>query len=829
MSKEFKHGFIIDGLFDRYFSQINKTNNYLDIIKENKQDDKIIVFVAKDVDFIEYLYINYHLQNLKLSQISYVNELKTFLWETPTTIVNKTLDKIDRNNTNKLIKTLENGDTSLMFLRKSKFLGLLKRDFTESPFLELIKFQKTTKKEIILFPELLILEKTPEKLEKLVKGSNSSNFLKISYQLMKHHKNAYASLLEPMSLLDFIKNNPNKSDINLAESLEAKILFKLEKEYEIITGPAIRTPNINIEQIIKTPNVQNAIKNYSKNKKKSLKASEEKAKEILKKIAADYHVTMIQKFVKALNFVFSKLYSEIDIPDEDVNELKKLLKTHTVILAPSHKSHIDYLVLSYIFYLKGLVPPHIAAGDNLSFFPMGYIFRRSGAFFLKRSFRHDEFYYTIFKQYLSKLLKDRFSIEFFIEGGRSRTGKLLPPKTGMLSMFFDSFWENVNKKIAILPVAVNYEKIIEENSYVKELSGGEKKKENLNAVLSNRKLLKSRFGKVYIRFSEAIKLDEYFEKNNISEKKPNEKVMDYHLNKVAYQILDSINNTSIVTASSILGTVLLSEYSKENFDFSDILGTFLALHKTLVKKGAPISKTLTTPILALEEALDFFISNKHVVLLDEKLETYELLNSKRAGLEYYKNNIIHYFINESLLMVAVKKSPNKIEIRENTRFLSKIFQDEFIFNPNDKYEINFIQTLTDMLENGILTKNNDIIEANKAVKGLSVDFYHSILMPFIESYSYCISELIKLKKRENYRTLLGNIVEKARKLSSDFNYEEAINKNKFENCIQMLLEKDILKKDYEGKIKFISINNIDELLEVSNELRGFLTFESKVL
>jgi len=197
---------------------------------------------------------------------------------------------------------------------------------------------------------------------------------------------------------------------------------------------------------------------------------------------------MIQKFVITLNLIFSKLYSEIDIPEKDINYIKDLLKTHTVILAPSHKSHIDYLVLSYMFYLNGLVPPHIAAGDNLSFFPMGYIFRRSGAFFLKRSFRHDKFYYTIFKQYLTKLLKDGFNIEFFIEGTRSRTGKLLPPKIGMLSMFFDAFWENINKRIAILPVAVNYEKIIEEKSYVRELSGAEKQKENLNAVLSNRKL-----------------------------------------------------------------------------------------------------------------------------------------------------------------------------------------------------------------------------------------------------------------------------------------------------------------------------------------------------
>jgi glycerol-3-phosphate O-acyltransferase len=825
MTKEFKHGFILGGFFNNYLSKINKTDNYLDIIKENQDDNKIIIFIAKDVDFIEYLYVNYYLNELKLGQISYVNELKTFLWETPTSLFNKTLDSIDRDSKNKLFETFDNNYKSMIFLRKSKFLGLLDRDFKESPLLDIVKYQKTTKKEIILLPELLILEKSPENIEKLMKGNKSSNFLKISYQLMKNYKNSYASILEPINLLKFIEENPHKSDIDLAESLEAKILFKLEKECQVITGPTIRNTNVNIEQIIKTNNVQNAIKKYSETHKKSFLDSEKKAKDILSKIAADYHVSMIQKFVATLSVVFSKLYSEIDIPSEDINNLKKLLKTHTVILAPSHKSHVDYLVLSHIFYLKGLVPPHIAAGDNLSFFPMGYIFRRSGAFFLKRSFRHDEFYYTIFKQYLSKLLKDRFSIEFFIEGTRSRTGKLLPPKTGMLSMFFDSFWENVNKKIAILPVAINYEKIIEEKSYVNELSGGEKKKENLNTIFSNRKLLKSRFGKVYIRFSEPIKLDEYFEKNDIASKKPNDKTISYHLNKVSYQILNSINQTSIVTASSILGIVLLSEHSKEKFDFSDILGRFLLVYKDLSKKGAPISKTLTTPVLALEEALDFFISNKHITLIDDKFETYELLNSKRANIEYYKNNILHYFINESLLVLAVKKSSNKLDIKKNTKFLSLIFQDEFIFNPNDKYEINFIQTLTDMVSRNILKKENDVIEINRGTKGLCAEFYYSILMPFVESYSFCISELIKLNKRENYRTILSNIVSVSRRQSSDFHYEESINKNKFENCIKMLIDLNVLTADYEGKVKYVTVSKIDELLEMSNNLRDFLIFD----
>ena len=177
-----------------------------------------------------------------------------------------------------------------------------------------------------------------------------------------------------------------------------------------------------------------------------------------------------------------------------------------LVLCPSHKSHIDYLILSKVLYDAGMTPPHIAAGANLSFFPLGPIFRSSGAFFLRRSFKGDKLYGAVFRAYVKRLMHDGFSQEFFIEGGRSRTGKVLAPKLGLLSMEVDAWLEGASQDVSFVPIAIDYEKLVEGKDYASELAGGEKKKENIWSLLEARKILRSRHGRIYVQFDRPIPL-----------------------------------------------------------------------------------------------------------------------------------------------------------------------------------------------------------------------------------------------------------------------------------------------------------------------------------
>src|SRR5258708_38704363 len=167
----------------------------------------------------------------------------------------------------------------------------------------------------------------------------------------------------------------------------------------------------------------------------------------------------------------------MDVDREGLERGGGATKEGCAILLPSHKSHIDYLVLSYVFNDENIQLPLIAAGDNLSFFPLGPIFRRAGAFFIRRSFGGDRLYGSVVDAYIRRVIREGYSIEFFLEGGRSRTGKLLPPKLGLLNMVVEAALAVPNKEVFFVPVSIGYERLGEGRAYVRELTGGEKTKE----------------------------------------------------------------------------------------------------------------------------------------------------------------------------------------------------------------------------------------------------------------------------------------------------------------------------------------------------------------
>ena len=161
-----------------------------------------------------------------------------------------------------------------------------------------------------------------------------------------------------------------------------------------------------------------------------------------------------------------------------LDTLKQNAPGHEVVYVPCHRSHMDYLLLSYLLYTKGIVPPHIAAGINLNLPVIGPILRRGGAFFLRRSFRGNALYSAVFTEYVSQLVAGGYSIEYFIEGGRSRTGRLLPPKGGMVAMTVRAFLRQPTRPVLFQPVYIGYEKLLEGDSYLDELIGKPKQKES---------------------------------------------------------------------------------------------------------------------------------------------------------------------------------------------------------------------------------------------------------------------------------------------------------------------------------------------------------------
>ena len=191
----------------------------------------------------------------------------------------------------------------------------------------------------------------------------------------------------------------------------------------------------------------------------------------------------------------------------NIDRLQQVAEASEVIYVPCHRSHMDYLLLSYVVYDKGYAVPHIAAGINLNMPVVGSFLRRGGAFFLRRSFGGNQLYSAVFMKYFGTMLARGHSIEYFVEGGRSRTGRLMKPKTGMLAMTVRSYLRDPNRPVVFVPIYFGYERLVEGRTYIGELSGRPKEKESVLSLLKVIPALRSRFGKVYVSFGEPLPLD----------------------------------------------------------------------------------------------------------------------------------------------------------------------------------------------------------------------------------------------------------------------------------------------------------------------------------
>ncbi|MDG2609882.1 1-acyl-sn-glycerol-3-phosphate acyltransferase, partial [Vibrio parahaemolyticus] len=223
------------------------------------------------------------------------------------------------------------------------------------------------------------------------------------------------------------------TDSAIAHKLARVARIHFSRQKLAASGPNLPQRQVLFARLMKSPAIEKAIEDEAQSKNISIEKARKEAHDIMDEIAADFSYGLVKNGDRILGWLWTKLYQGLHI--NNASTVRRLAQDgHEIVYVPCHRSHMDYLLLSYVLYHEGMVPPHIAAGINLNFFPAGPIFRRGGAFFIRRSFKGNKLYSTIFREYLSELFAKGYSVEYFSEGGRSRTGRLLQAKTGMLAM-----------------------------------------------------------------------------------------------------------------------------------------------------------------------------------------------------------------------------------------------------------------------------------------------------------------------------------------------------------------------------------------------------------
>lgn len=369
--------------------------------------------------------------------------------------------------------------------------------------------------------------------------------------------------------------------------------------------------------------------------------SASKVGKLVNEIRADYSKTYVRSFEKLLDSTLPQLYDGINFNENGV-DFKSLLEKKCVVLVPNHQSHADYVAMGYMIYKKYKVPLYVAGGNNLNIFPIGKLFRKSGCFFIRRSFQNDILYKLTLEGYLYYLLLNKKPIEFFFEGGRSRTGKLLPPRFGLYHMLLDAYYHLPDKArsgLVFIPVSINHEYIPEQRSLVLENRGAEKKKESTFQLVNLIKLFSHQFGSVHINLGQPVNIKKA--PNVLS---PSKKMTQ----DLAFDCFLEVGKNMVVTPSSLLAYILLDTPGKA-MKWEEIEQFASRVIKYCDLFQVPLTESLNEQqwSYSLKRAMDIFIANKKVQLLGKNLDGptyYGIGNEARGELLYFKNSILHHFL-----------------------------------------------------------------------------------------------------------------------------------------------------------------------------------------
>ena len=360
---------------------------------------------------------------------------------------------------------------------------------------------------------------------------------------------------------------------NYAIRRSARLLrVRFKRQHEATLGPDFSHRRTLLSSIANSPRITQYINEATPSgaSKKDKTQSRAKLKALAyqhaKKIASDMSYSSIRIFLIFLAWFWRRIYTGVNV--RGLQSVKEITDTHTLVYVPSHRSHIDYLVLSYTLYQAGIMIPHIAAGDNLNMPVLGGFLRRGGAFFMRRSFRDDPLYAAVFDEYLYQVYNNGHCVEFFPEGGRSRTGRLLPVKYGLLKLSLAHQFQGLKKPLAFVPVYFGYEKVIEGSSYIDELRGVNKKAESVLDLINGLKVIRQNFGELQVNLGEPIKLDEWLEQNHSQPPKqdkqntlantPANAAGDQLIKALGAQIMGNINAQATVNSVNLIALASLS-------------------------------------------------------------------------------------------------------------------------------------------------------------------------------------------------------------------------------------------------------------------------------
>jgi glycerol-3-phosphate O-acyltransferase len=584
--------------------------------------------------------------------------------------------------------------------------------------------------------------------------------------------------------------------VGIAEFVARQAVLALERAERRLRGNRYKVARFVDEDILSRPAFRGGVTRLARRLERKESSVAREASRYLREIAASQSPFVIDLVVQLWHLMYSRAYGEVLQYDrEELEGLSALAQQHPLVFLPTHKSNLDHAVLQSMLHENGFPPTHTAGGINMNFFPLGPLVRRSGVFFIRRSFKNNAVYKFVLHHYIDYLIEKRFSLEWYIEGGRSRPGKLLPPHFGLLAYVVDAYRRGKSEDVYLIPVSIAYDQISDVGDYAAEQRGAIKQAESFGWFLRVLRRLGRRYGDIHIRFGEPVSLGKAVGPPDPTAE-PSADEESLSLQKLAFEVCVRINRATPITPISLVTLALLGRGDRA-LSVEEMVGALRNLVSYVRKRRLTTTQEIDLDTAdGVRRTLDQLVENGVLTRYDEGPEAvYAISPGKSLAAAYYRNTVIHYFVNGAIAELALLRAAEDdvadraSEFWEEALRLRDLLKFEFFFAEKESFLAELRQELSlhdpkweERLESGA----DAITGLLPRIRPFSA---HRILRPFLESYRVVGDALERRDPAEalddpaflNECLALGNQYALQRRIKSD----ESVSKVLFATALKL--------------------------------------------
>ncbi len=585
----------------------------------------------------------------------------------------------------------------------------------------------------------------------------------------------------------------------LPEFVARQAALALERAERRLRGTRYKVPRLVHEDILARPGWRGGIARLARDLGRDEDSVAREAAGNLHEIAATHSTYVIDLVANIIRYIYTLGYSEaLHYDRSQLEGLYALAQRYPVVFLPSHKSNLDHLVLQYALHENGHPPNHTAGGINMNFFPMGGLMRRSGVFFIRRTFKDNAVYKFVLRQYIDYLIEKRFPLEWYIEGGRSRLGKLLPPHFGLLAYVADAYRRGKSEDVYLIPTAIAYDQIQDVGDYVAEQRGAVKQRESFGWFLRVLRRLRRRYGNIHISFGEPLSLAQTLGPPDPSGE-PNADEQSLAVQKLAFAVSLRINRVTPITPTSLVTLALLGTLDRA-VTVDETVALLRDLAEYVRRRNLPTTGELDLDTHeGVRHALDALVDSGVISRFAEGPEAvYSISADQLLTAAYYRNTIIHFFINGAIAELALWRGGETAEhFWDETLRLRDLFKFEFFFPSREVFrnEIRTELASHDAQWETRLGGGAGAIEAVlRAIRPLNA---HRILRPYVDAYGIVADALVgePVDSALDERTFLSRCMTRGKQyhLQRRAHSAESVSKMLFENALRLARSRGLVE------------------------------------